>query len=112
MKYLALLGISALAACSGAGSSPEQQVAGTIVECALDGAAQFAPQCNAEQVEDDGRKLIVVHRPDGGFRRFERQDDGGLAAADGADKAFVTRGNGVMEVRVAQDRYRLSDDGN
>ncbi len=79
-----------------------------MVECALAGAASFAPDCSMELHEDaDGRAVIVRH-PDGGFRRFQLGVPGrGLITADGMEQAEVIPEDGVVEVQVGADRYRL-----
>ena len=76
--------------------------------CALDGAARFTGDCRAERVRRDGTLYLVVHHPDGGFRRFVIMNDGsGLAAADGADLATIRMAGTLIEVTVADDRYRI-----
>ena len=82
---------------------------GSPVECALGGAAGFAPECTMERQERDDERLLVVRHPDGSFRRFQLGVPGqGLITADGADSAVVERGEGVVEVHVGADRYRLA----
>ena len=103
---LAALGALLLAACAG---EPEAEaVAGQKVECAIGGAADFAPDCTMELHEgEDGRSAILRH-PDGGFRRFQLGVPGqGLITADGMEPAEVVTGEGMVEVRVGSDRYRL-----
>ena len=84
-----------------------EEVVGTALECALDGSARWSPDCRAEMVQDEGRVILVAHHPDGAFRRLELHPDGSVSAADGADKAVSTLSDGAVEVRVAQDRYRI-----
>ena len=95
-----------LAACSGEAGSAENS--GQTIECALAGAASFAPDCSMELHEDaDGRTAVLRH-PDGGFRRFQLGVPGeGLITADGMEEAEVVPGDGMVEVRVGADRYRL-----
>ena len=101
---LAALAILLLAACS-AGEEPS---AGTAIECALGGAAGFAPDCTMERASREGESLLIVRHPDGAFRRFELGVEGqGIVTADGADAAQVARGDGMVEVTVGADRYRL-----
>ena len=88
----------ALAAC---GSAPEPP-AGERIACALDGAKDFAEVCRLER---DGPRFSV-HRPDGGFRRFEPVEGRSIHLIDGADAALVLpRANGVTELVVEGDRY-------
>ena len=90
-----------LAAC---GMPRGEQPAGETIACAVDGAAQFAEACTLERAANQ----LVVHRPDGAFRRLEVVSDGGVAALDGADTARETvLGNGLVEVQVAGERYRF-----
>lgn len=101
MRISSLALILALAAC---GSAPEPP-AGERVACALDGAKDFADVCRLER---DGPRFSV-HRPDGGFRRFEPLDGGQrIHVIDGADAAIVLpRANGFTELVVGGDRYRV-----
>ncbi len=86
----------------------EDGAEGSAVECALSGAAGFASDCSMETVAAEGQRLLIVRHPDGGFRRFELGVPGrGMVTADGMEQAEVTRGEGMVEVRVGADRYRL-----
>lgn len=86
----------------------DDEPTGSAIECALGGAAGFADDCTMERVERDGESLLIVRHPDGSFRRFALGIPGrGLVTADGADEALVERGDGMVEVRVGPDRYRL-----
>jgi hypothetical protein len=73
--------------------------------CAVDGEREFTPVCDRELV--DG--LLTLRHPNGGFRRLQVMTDGrGVVAADGAQPARVsTVGDSVIEVSIADDRYRL-----
>ena len=79
------------------------------VECALEGSERFERTCSTEQIKADGAKLLVIHHPDGGFRRFEILTDGrGLAPADGFDETRISvREGGMIEVSSGDDVYRL-----
>lgn len=79
------------------------------VPCALAGATSFQGICTVERsVSGDGLAL-VMHHPDGGFRRLLVTTDGrGVVTADGADQATVTVVDpSTIEVAVGRDRYRL-----
>ncbi len=94
-----------LAACSaepGTGDLPE----GEQVACALNGAKTFGRACGVERIEQDGKPIVIVRHPDGGFRRFELREGGRrFVTADGAD-AGVTIANGKeREVSVDDDHY-------
>ena len=104
MRLAGALPVLLLAACSQDADVTE----GASVECALGGAAGFAQDCTMQRAEADGSKLLVVRHPDGGFRRFELGVPGeGIVTADGVEQAIVQRGEGVVEVQVGADRYRL-----
>ncbi len=111
-----LLMASTVAACDG-GSGTSQAVGGREteaandgkVECALEGSERFERTCSTEQINADGAKILVIHHPDGGFRRFDILTDGrGLAPADGFDETRISvREGGMIEVSSGDDVYRL-----
>jgi hypothetical protein len=93
--------VTALAGCSQApgGALPP----GDAIPCALDGATRFARTCTLER---SGPQL-VVHRPDGGFRRFVT-DGATIQPLDGADAATIAPlAGGGIEIAIAGDRYRI-----
>lgn len=93
-----------IAACAPGEDLPE----GTMIECALGGAAGFAEDCTMDRQIRHEQRLLIVRHPDGAFRRFEIGVPGeGLITADGVEQAIVDRGDGFVEVRVGADRYRL-----
>ncbi len=79
------------------------------VYCALGGSDAFALNCTMEQIASANGTILVLGRQDVGYRRFRVTTDGtGVEAADGAEAALVTLiDNGMIEVTVADDRYRL-----
>jgi hypothetical protein len=102
MKRLAAL-ILIVASCGGPSPS-----AGDRIECALDGAAVFKPTCTVERDRTDP-SLLVVHGPDGRFRRLRSDANGALETADGAEPATVELlPDDRVEVTVGRDRYRLA----
>lgn len=113
---LAVAGLAfAVVACGGDGSAsaaPEQSPIGTIstssIACAPGGADAFDATCPVERVEVEGKILLTVFHPDGGFRRFEQLPDGsGLAAVAGADEVTQTLSGDILEVSLAGNRYRF-----
>ncbi|WP_137679109.1 hypothetical protein [Aurantiacibacter suaedae] len=106
---MGLAGLAALtlAGC-GSASGDDLPEGAMMVQCAVAGSASFAPDCSMELHEDsDGRTAILRHS-DGGFRRFQLGVPGeGLITADGMEQAEVVPGEGMVEVRVGADRYRL-----
>jgi hypothetical protein len=92
----------AVAACGGDVSPPPQ---GDTVDCAIGAGADLSPVCTLEQVEGAGE--IVIHHPDGGFRRLARDDEtGALAALDGAEPLVMEQGS-VLQFSVGADRYSI-----
>lgn len=79
------------------------------LDCALDGAAEFARVCEIERASGEGREILIFRHPDGGFRRFEIVRDGrGIVPADGMENAEVALDDdGRLIVTVEDDSYRL-----
>ena len=103
MRISSALRLVLTLALAGCGKSPEPP-AGETIACALDGSAEFAQVCRLER---DGPRFSV-HRPDGGFRRFEPVEGQGVRSIDGADAAIVLpRADGISELVVDGDRYRV-----
>jgi hypothetical protein len=79
------------------------------IPCALGGSADFRKDCQVERTVSAEGLALVLHHPDGGFRRLLVATDGrGVVTADGADQATVSVVDaGTIEVTVGDDRYRL-----
>lgn len=79
------------------------------IACALGGAKSYDGGCTVEEMTSADGNVLVVGRSDVGFRRLLITTDGrGLVSADGAEPAKVTIvGDGLIEVAIADDRYRL-----
>ena len=79
------------------------------IECALEGAKLFDRTCTVEEMSGEGRAILVVGRSNVGYRRLQITTDGrGVVSADGAEPAKVNIvGNNMIEVAIANDRYRL-----
>jgi len=110
MKAAALGAFAALAACGGppsGGGNVTVAVDGRI-EC-RSGNAPFARACSVEQSESGAGRVLILRKPDGGFRRLLVIRDGrGVIAADGAEPARVTViGAGRIEVVIGADAFRL-----
>lgn len=92
-----------LAAC-GAPESPPPS--GTDIECAIGTGAAFAPVCKLERIA--GTQQIIIHHPDGGFRRVTFDPaTGALSPLDGADPLVLEKGEGVIQFAIGSDRYRI-----
>ena len=101
----------ALAGCekSSTGEATADGTKGASVPCALAGSAGFKSECTVERMTSGNDLVLVMHHPDGGFRRLLVATDGrGVTTADGSDQAAVTvLDPGTIEVGVGGDRYRL-----
>jgi hypothetical protein len=98
----ALALLAALAACGEVSPPPE----GEAVECAMGEGAAFATDCTLEQAA--GGEL-VLHHPDGGFRRLLRDPvTGALVPRDGAELLVPEASDGdAVAFAVGPDRYRI-----
>ena len=105
-RPLALALALVLAACSREGGAPKVAEGSEHIACALGEGAAFAEACAVERATQDGRPVLVVRHPDGGFRRFVVEPDG-LALADGAGVAKVSVSGSLMDVAAGADRYRI-----
>ncbi|MFN7029264.1 MAG: hypothetical protein ACK4PC_07855 [Sphingopyxis sp.] len=118
-KLGCVAGLLLLAACGGApdnGDLAEAEARGSReaaedgrIECALEGAKLFDRTCTVEEMSGVDGTVLVVGRPNVGYRRLQITTDGrGVVSADGAEPAKVTVvGDGMIEVAVGSDRYRL-----
>ena len=114
-----LTGLLLLAACGSApdnGDLAEAEARGSReaaaegrIECALEGAKLFDRTCTVEEISGADGTVLVVGRANVGYRRLQIATDGrGVVSADGAEPARVTIvGDGVIEVAIGSDRYRL-----
>ena len=114
-RPLCLVLVLTLAGCGKGGeqaqaSAPtDSEIARDVVSCALGGSAQFRDDCTAERSESEGESHIVVHHPDGGFRRLVVAKDGlTLESADGAEATRSARKGDRFEVILGQDRYVIA----
>lgn len=98
---LAALAIAMLAGCDGA--SPEGDQPDARISCRPEGGERVL--C---RVERDG-DVLVLHKPDGGFRRL-RITNGALVAADGAEPARIGRSSeSMLLVEIGSDRFDLPE---
>jgi hypothetical protein len=111
LSVLALAGL--LSACNSAGG--DGMVAGAQEEaqpvaCRLDSGQSFADKCSAEWRDEGGDvRILILHHPDGGFRRLLVARDGKrVNVADGSETlAVATIPNGLVELSVGDRAYRL-----
>lgn len=98
-----LLLVSPLAGCGSESPPPP----GENIACAIGKGADFAEVCTLERVA--GSQEIVIHHPDGGFRRFAFDAAAAtLAPVDGAEPLVLEQGEGVIQFAVGADRYRIT----
>lgn len=114
-----IAGLLLVAACGGApdnGDLADAEARGSReaaqngrIECALEGAKLFDRTCTVEEMSGPDGPVLVVGRANVGYRRLQITTDGrGVVSADGAEPAKVTIvGDGVIEVAIGSDRYRL-----
>lgn len=102
---LSIAAIGLLGACS----SGDGGTRGEPIECAIGSVAQMVRECRLERSGEAAR--FVVHHPDGGFRRLVLSPDAkGLVPADCADEARNRLSQGMIELSIGQDRYRIPAD--
>lgn len=85
---------------------------GFPVSCRLAGQADFADGCTLEWLADpaDGEREFVIRHEDGGFRRFLLSGDGRRVNVGAGAEPLAAEGpsNGLIELRVGGDAYRVS----
>lgn len=118
-KIGAILTLAFLTGCSGApdnGELAEAEARGSReaaengrIDCALEGAKLFERTCTVEEMSGRDGAVLIVGRSNVGYRRLQITTDGrGVVSADGAEPATVTIvGDGMIEVAIGHDRYRL-----
>jgi hypothetical protein len=105
----------ALSAC-GAETSPtaptpgeptEVEDAGAAIDCAIAGVADLSPVCTLELAAASGE--VIIHHPDGGFRRIGRDaQSGALIPLDGAELLVPEEaGTDLLAFAIGSDRYRF-----
>lgn len=109
MRALACVAaLTATAGCSKADDAPAVTTGDEKIACAVGGSTELQKVCAVERIKAGDVLQLVVHHPDGGFRRFEvRSTGGGLNPADGADDAQRETGNGTLDLTVSGDIYRF-----
>ncbi|WP_257549802.1 hypothetical protein [Sphingopyxis sp. DBS4] len=120
MKKLGgLIAVLLVAGCNGGpdnGKLAEAEARGSkeaaldgLIDCALEGAKAFDRDCTITEMTGADGTVLVVGKTDVGYRRLQIATDGrGVVSADGAEPAKVTIvGDGMIEVAVGSDRYRL-----
>lgn len=103
LRISSVLAVTFAAAACGDVSPPP---AGDTIACAIGEGAAFAEACTLERVA--GTQDIIIHHPDGGFRRLAFDPaTGKLAARDGAEPVMLEEGEGVLQFALGPNRYRI-----
>ena len=97
--------LAALALLAGCGQAESPPPPGDEVECAIGAGAALSPVCTLERVVDE----VILHHPDGGFRRLIRDPaTGTFAPRDGAEALVPEQGGDSAEAfAIGADRYRI-----
>jgi hypothetical protein len=104
LRIFSPLGALALLAGCGAPESPPPP--GNEIECAIGAGAAFSTVCTLELVA--GSDTVVLHHPDGGFRRLKRDTAAGtLSPFDGAEPLVMEQAEGAVQFAIGTDRYRI-----
>ena len=107
-RISSLASLLLLVACGSGEVQPQASGDAERIECAIGPGARFGRDCLVEREQRNGGTVLVVRQPGGGYRRFVELSDGrGIATADGADDVTSGYHDGVLEVAVAQERYRF-----
>ena len=79
------------------------------IACRIGDSRRFERVCTVERIAGEAGTILIVRKPDGGFRRLLATGDGrGVVAADGAERAEVTIvGDDRIEVAIGGDTFRL-----
>ena len=100
--------ILALAACSSKSASSGAASPAATIPCALAGARAFTAECAIERSSLDGRAILTLRHPDGGFRRLIELETGKrFVAADGSDEVAIEPNGREIEVTLGDDHYLL-----
>lgn len=98
----AVLALGIVAACGDASPPPE----GETIACAIGQGAPFADVCTLERVAGAG--AVILHHPDGGFRRLTLDPATGMPTPlDGAETAVIEQADGALQFAIGADRYRI-----
>lgn len=92
-----------LAACAEQSPPPP----GDDIDCAIGAGADFSGVCTLEKAA--GSPQLILHHPDGGFRRVTRDPaTGSLAPLDGAEPLVMEQAaDGALQFAIGADRYRI-----
>jgi hypothetical protein len=90
----------------GAGQGSVSPATTAKIPCALRGARTFSADCTVEREIREGRTILTLRHPDGGFRRLLEIDAGkSYAAADGSAPVELQANGSEIEVTLGDDHY-------
>lgn len=99
-----------LAGCGGEVSPEIAEQGGEPLECAVNGASEYASSCRILEVSNADGTYFIVRHPDGGFRRLELAETvTGFVAGDGADESSSVRDGDYVVLTIGVDRYRWKE---
>ncbi len=111
--FLRISSITVAAALLASCAQETKQPDGEKIACKLESNQELDEVCTLEVAMQEGEPIVVVHHPDGSFRRLDSdRETEGLETMDGADQ--LTKGDkGFDETReyeVDGDRYLIPGD--
>jgi hypothetical protein len=103
--------VAALTACSSQPAPSPTELAGKgaeTVPCAFGEAKKFDAKCVLDRGNAEGKSVVTLWHPDGGFRRLEVLDFGKrYASLDGADEVVGGPNGREVEVSVGDSHYLM-----
>jgi hypothetical protein len=109
MRAVSSLALLLLAACDSSDDGQQAQVGAAEpgLECATDGASDYATGCTIEHGTAHDSTILTLRSPTGSFRRL-RVAGGRIEAADGAEPARLLGDDGKrVSVAIGGDRYLI-----
>ena len=109
IRLLLPVTLAVTAACDRSGGDGTSANEDDKIDCRIGRATTFEHICAVEQATSESGRILVIRKPDGGFRRLLVTADGrGVVAADGAEPAVVAMaGDGRIDVAIGGDNFRL-----
>ncbi len=77
------------------------------IHCAMEAGSAMTQDCRLEVVKDAAGPVLILSRPDGGFRRLRLGADGAMSVADGAVDPKFARSGDIVGVSFESERYAV-----